>query len=591
MPVICRDLKLLFLCVPKTGCTAIANVLIQHYGGEWLPEHDVYSASGELVCHTKHSTVRELVQAGCLSQEEVDELYIVGGTRHPVSWLLSNYYFAIDSYKRYGEETTEEWVRRNLEMYRFASTNNFDAFVRAYWPPDGQTVSWVHLQDVDYVIRQEQLQVGFDTMMAHVGAETRIIPLDNITWERVHASNVCNLPTASYIAAAFSKDFDRFGYSLDESVSQDSVATSMNVYSVVWARSPEYVKHQLALKQRAAAQRNKGVFCRIDVLVIDGFEHFSGVIEELRELDCHVHDKSSVFQGLVERYRNLWVHYEPLIIGSYDGDFFFKNLMRWLVCAEHASGHPFLHIDADLVLNEDPRKLATDFHGKGFYASSTCFVFVRDSSAFAAAYASDLDRLDRDPSGFSREIGITARTRQTAEWDLHAVESLTDLDEEKFFCFHIHEHPLSWARPDNSEYVYIPFVVHTYGPHNGVGGTASALPIAYDWRNRVHYWNGKRMAYMHYQRRFADILGVHTAQAMLGVTAECRWCMRPVAWPANSRETGVDHLVASLVSFNSGLTVHGKDPFSYETIISTYELWGLSEVFVNYFWHAKGAFR
>ena len=85
MAVLCRDLGLLFVLNPATGSTAIGNLPREKYGAEWLPADDTPSV------RKKHSTLRELMDAGLVSAEERSRLGVVTSVRNPYDRLVSIY--------------------------------------------------------------------------------------------------------------------------------------------------------------------------------------------------------------------------------------------------------------------------------------------------------------------------------------------------------------------------------------------------------------------------------------------------------------------------------------------------------------------
>jgi hypothetical protein len=77
MPVLCRDLNLLFVMVPGTGCSVVACVLCDEFGGERLPN--------------KHASVDRMIADGTLSRSEIERLNVVATVRNPFDRFVTEY--------------------------------------------------------------------------------------------------------------------------------------------------------------------------------------------------------------------------------------------------------------------------------------------------------------------------------------------------------------------------------------------------------------------------------------------------------------------------------------------------------------------
>lgn len=213
MAVLCRSLGLLFLCVPKTGCSAIAKLLIERYEGEWLPSNDILDNDGRLVCGQKHCTLDELIGAGLLTAAEAENLTVAATTRDPLDWLLSQYYYSRSVYGAEGENTDLGWVSRNLYLYRHAATSSFEEHVRKFWL-SRRSVADKWTKDARFVLRYEHLQADFDAMMNFLGVATpELVPLYNETIGRpLDAADRVAIPLIGEIASSFAMDYRRYGY-------------------------------------------------------------------------------------------------------------------------------------------------------------------------------------------------------------------------------------------------------------------------------------------------------------------------------------------------------------------------------------------
>ena len=66
MALLARDLGLLFIMAPHTGCTATGRVLRKDLKARWLPNKKVDGPDGKLLVPRKHTTLPQLVESGVL---------------------------------------------------------------------------------------------------------------------------------------------------------------------------------------------------------------------------------------------------------------------------------------------------------------------------------------------------------------------------------------------------------------------------------------------------------------------------------------------------------------------------------------------
>ena len=100
MAVICKDLKLLYIQVPGTGCSVVGKRLRDRFGGEDLGR--------------KHNDVPELIQKGLVSEEVLRDYLVVANVRNPFDRMVT-YYQRLNGP---GQEEYLAWVRRDLARQR-----------------------------------------------------------------------------------------------------------------------------------------------------------------------------------------------------------------------------------------------------------------------------------------------------------------------------------------------------------------------------------------------------------------------------------------------------------------------------------------
>ncbi|OGW82404.1 MAG: hypothetical protein A2Z83_04940 [Omnitrophica bacterium GWA2_52_8] len=149
MAVICPKFNLLFICIPKTGSTAVSRWLIRHFGGCWLPPDHLWDETGNTIrVSFKHSTVSELLESGILSPERLRELTVVAVMRNPFDRVLSDFLSVKSLYHKHKHEIEAyeaggtfdrnkkgpmRWMVSRLDRVRDAGEMEFDGYVRKYF--------------------------------------------------------------------------------------------------------------------------------------------------------------------------------------------------------------------------------------------------------------------------------------------------------------------------------------------------------------------------------------------------------------------------------------------------------------------------
>jgi hypothetical protein len=131
MAIICRKYNLLFIMTPRTACTAIGELLCQHYGGEFLPAEDILDSRGFISVQKKHSTLSELFAHNLLTTGEAKSLLKVAAVRNPFDSLVSLYFKQRFKYQPLLADPSS-WVHRfpgYAENMRYAKTHSFNAWV------------------------------------------------------------------------------------------------------------------------------------------------------------------------------------------------------------------------------------------------------------------------------------------------------------------------------------------------------------------------------------------------------------------------------------------------------------------------------
>src|SRR5690606_23489876 len=114
MAIICRDHRLLFIMVPGTGCSVVGNLLIEEFGGEWIPSSNII-VDNRIAVQRKHSRLPELIRTGLLTPEEVEEYLVFATVRNPFDRLVTYYQRLIGPWVEYSHGVRRRAIERAAE--------------------------------------------------------------------------------------------------------------------------------------------------------------------------------------------------------------------------------------------------------------------------------------------------------------------------------------------------------------------------------------------------------------------------------------------------------------------------------------------
>lgn len=225
MAIICREFGLLFIMTPRTACTALGDLLLTHYGGEFLPTEDMLKQDGRLLAQKKHSTLRELLQNNLLTQEEAGSLLKFASVRNPFDSLVSLYLKQRSKYQPLLDDPNS-WVSRSptyARNMRYAATHSFSNWLfkkcrkqllkRLIGEPPSMFCNYT--RGVDVVMRYENLAEELRALFMRRGIPADFsIPVVNRTDERTSRNYRSYYSRAAVLAvrATFSDDLKRYGY-------------------------------------------------------------------------------------------------------------------------------------------------------------------------------------------------------------------------------------------------------------------------------------------------------------------------------------------------------------------------------------------
>ena len=264
MAIICRDHRLLFIMVPGTGCSVVGNLLIERFGGEWLPEETI-RRNGHVVVQRKHNSLDDILNHGLLSRNEVKDYLVCATIRNPFDRWVTYYqrYVGewIDSYHGYVTrrlsrlESKVDFDRSRLEIEKKAHELEMErhrkrrqiiramgfnpwmtgTLMRWYWAGrkagyDEPLLPYAFpmLTGVDVAMRQEQLEESLNHVLRMVGIQSRVqLPRKNITEGKKHYTEYWSAPTRYLGEKMLGTLPQRFGYRF-EGVSSTQPVVELN---------------------------------------------------------------------------------------------------------------------------------------------------------------------------------------------------------------------------------------------------------------------------------------------------------------------------------------------------------------------------
>jgi hypothetical protein len=210
---------------PRTGCTAVAGVLVDSLGGEYLPREDLLDGRGLFLVQRKHCTLDQLLRHGILTDAQRRSLFVFAAVRNPFDSLVSLYTKLALKYKPYLLDP-DSWVYKvngYVEEMEYCRTHSFPEWIARRYATGirdrlrgrgRRTLNANYVDGADFVMRFERLQRDFDEVLAQAGVEqTLTLPTINVTSERARDYRCYYTPRARRIVEyALEPELVRFGY-------------------------------------------------------------------------------------------------------------------------------------------------------------------------------------------------------------------------------------------------------------------------------------------------------------------------------------------------------------------------------------------
>lgn len=225
MAILCRKLRLLFIMTPRTACTAVGNLLLAEYGGEYLPENDIVDDRGRITVQRKHSTLAQILEHQLLSPTDARDYLKFAAVRNPFDSLVSLYIKQRTKYQPLLQDP-DSWVNRQpayAATMKYACTHSFKAWLfrkcrkqmvkRLMGIPPSMFLEYT--SGADRIIRYESIEAELGSVLAEAGVAGEVkLPMSNRTEERTTEDyrTWYSRSAALAVRLAFSDDLKNYGY-------------------------------------------------------------------------------------------------------------------------------------------------------------------------------------------------------------------------------------------------------------------------------------------------------------------------------------------------------------------------------------------
>ena len=229
MAILCQQHGLLFIQAPRTGCTAIEQLLLERFGGRSVPPENILDKDGFVRVQRKHCTVPQLLREGLLHASYHHRLTTVTTVRNPFDSLVSLY---VKKREAYHDRLTDpsSWVhqlRGYVEDMEFCRTHTFEEWILKRYAVSRvdrllgrgkRSLYGRYVEGVAVVMRFERLQQDFEAVMRSLGVDGDVtIPNVNPTRQRQTSYQSYYTPAVRRLVEyVFKPDLDKYGYAFDE---------------------------------------------------------------------------------------------------------------------------------------------------------------------------------------------------------------------------------------------------------------------------------------------------------------------------------------------------------------------------------------
>lgn len=220
----------IFFANPQTASKAIALTLRKRLDGVRLPQQEL-RRNGEVVVRQHHTTYRQLVDSGLLSEDQMGGLFKFTCIRNPFDQMVSKY---LKYCERVGNDPSRfKWLQGATPSSRDHSFPEWFTWIGGHYREIDKinTGPMEFIRHADLVIRFESLQQGFDEFLHRIGVKERIPVFEhNVTPARQDPSaespattptetarkkrytEYYDDPTVAAVSRLYAPVIERFGY-------------------------------------------------------------------------------------------------------------------------------------------------------------------------------------------------------------------------------------------------------------------------------------------------------------------------------------------------------------------------------------------
>jgi Sulfotransferase family len=210
---------------PRTACTAVGDLLCEHYGGQFLPAEDILDSQGRIIVQKKHSTLSELIRHKLMTPEESQLLLKITAVRNPFDSLVSVYFKQRLKYRPLLNDPAS-WVNRSPRYARrmkYAQKHSFNRwFFRISYRRlirrlllGRPSIFEDYTRGMDIVLRYENLEQDLKDVFRRASIPWKgDIPVVNRTDERPNRDYRLFYSDLAALVARFTYSYDlkRYGY-------------------------------------------------------------------------------------------------------------------------------------------------------------------------------------------------------------------------------------------------------------------------------------------------------------------------------------------------------------------------------------------
>lgn len=224
MAIICRSYNLLFIMTPRTACTALGELLLKEYGGEYLPKKDILDNKGIFKVQQKHCTLSQLIDNKILSEKDASTLIKFTVVRNPFDSIVSLYIKKKFKYKSLLDEPAS-WVyklRDYAEDMKYAQNHSFNAWIFKNYKRSfskrffgfNPSMFGMFTEGMDEIIRFENVQYDFRKLLDKFNISKKVeIPSVNRTSERKKGyKQYYSSFSRRFIEYVYKVDLKKYGY-------------------------------------------------------------------------------------------------------------------------------------------------------------------------------------------------------------------------------------------------------------------------------------------------------------------------------------------------------------------------------------------